>query len=136
MSKTVLIVEDDIPTCALWARHLTHWGWDVETVNNAEEAEVILETMRPRAIVLDVMLADERSGWDLLAKLRSEQDTEKLPVFIVSAVDEPRRAEREGATGFMLKPCSAHLLAARIAEQLTIEDEQEQGHGQGQAYLQ
>jgi DNA-binding response OmpR family regulator len=122
MENTVLIVEDDIPTCALWRRHLEHWGWQVRAVSSAEEAEQLIETFMPTAVVLDVMLSDEKSGWDFLAKLRSRHHTRHLPVFIVSAVDEPRRAQREGATGFMLKPCSAHLLVSRIVEQLTLDD--------------
>lgn len=124
-TNTVLIVEDDAPTCALWTRHLEHWGWNVHAVSSAEEAEVVLDHQQPQAVVLDIMLADEKSGWDLLAKLRSEEWTSQLPVFVVSAVDEPRRAFREGATGFLLKPCSAHTLAAKIAEQLVLSDPDE-----------
>ncbi len=128
MSKnTILIVEDDAPTCALWTRHLEHWGWNVHAVSSAEEAELAIGERPPQAIVLDIMLADEKSGWDLLAKLRSEDWTSALPVFVVSAVDEPRRAYREGATGFLLKPCSANTLAAKIAEQLVLADAEETG---------
>src|SRR5512140_3146121 len=129
MSKnTILVVEDDGPTCALWTRHLEHWGWNVRAVSSAEEAEVILNNQQPQAVVLDIMLADEKSGWDLLAKLRADEWTTNLPVFVVSAVDEPRRAYREGATGFLLKPCSANTLAAKIAEQLVLADTDEPQH--------
>ena len=125
--NTILIVEDDGPTCALWTRHLEHWGWNVHAVSSAEEAEQVIDQQPPQAVVLDIMLADEKSGWDLLAKLRSEDWTSGLPVFVVSAVDEPRRAYREGATGFLLKPCSANTLAAKIAEQLVLADTEEAG---------
>src|SRR5579872_2132874 len=62
--NTVLIVEDDAPTCALWTRHLEHWGWNVHAVSSAEEAEIILDQQPPQAVVLDIMLSDEKSGWD------------------------------------------------------------------------
>src|SRR5258708_15290794 len=123
VKSTILIVEDDPPTCALWTRHLEHWGWFVKSVPSAEQAEVIIDAEAPQAIILDVMLADDKSGWDLLARLRADSLTRKLPVFIVSAVEEPARAKREGATGFMLKPCSANVLAPRIAEALVLSDE-------------
>ena len=119
MTNTVLIVEDDGPTCALWKRHLEYQGWRVQIVDNADEAEMAIDRHRPMAVVLDVMLADERSGWDLLAKWRAASETRDLPIFVVSALDEPRRAYREGATGFMLKPCSPNILVNRIAEKLT-----------------
>ncbi len=125
MKSTILIVEDDPPTCALWTRHLEHWGWNVKSVPSAEQAEVIIDAEPPQAIILDVMLSDNKNGWDLLARLRGNGLTRKLPVFIVSAVEEPARAKREGATGFMLKPCSANVLAARIAEALLLSDEDE-----------
>jgi DNA-binding response OmpR family regulator len=120
MTHTVLIVEDDKPTCALWKRHLEYWGWRVLTVDNADDAEWAIDHHNPSAVVLDVMLADERSGWDLLAKWRSTSKTRDLPVFIVSALDEPRRAFREGANGFMLKPCSPNTLVNRINEELNL----------------
>ncbi len=122
MKNTVLIVEDDKATCMLWARHLEHWGWNVLAVPSAEEAQAAIRTHQPLAIVLDVMLADEQSGWDLLEKLRANARTEKLPVFIVSAVDEPRRAAREGATAFLLKPCSPFTLVSRLTEELVLVD--------------
>ncbi len=120
MANTVLIVEDDAPTCALWRRHLEYWGWRVHTVDNADDAELAIDRQAPIAVVLDVMLADERSGWDLLAKWRSASKTRDLPVFVVSAVDEPRRAFREGANGFMLKPCSPNTLVDRLNEELSL----------------
>src|SRR5512140_2184135 len=114
MTNTVLIVEDDGPTCALWRRHLEYWGWRVHIVDNADDAEIAVDHQKPIAVVLDVMLADERSGCDLLAKWRSTTITRDLPVFVVSALDEPRRAYREGANGFMLKPCSPNTLVDRL----------------------
>ncbi len=120
MTNTVLIVEDDGPTCALWKRHLEYQGWAVHIVDNADDAELAIDRQKPIAVVLDVMLADERSGWDLLAKWRSTSQTHNLPIFIVSAVDEPRRAYREGANGFMLKPCSPNLLVDRLNEEISL----------------
>ncbi len=120
MPNTVLIVEDDAPTCALWKRHLEYQGWNVYIVDNADDAEWAIDHHQPVAVVLDVMLADERSGWDLLAKWRATSNTRNLPVFIVSALDEPRRAYREGANGFMLKPCSPHLLVDRLKQEIRL----------------
>jgi len=122
MANTVLIVEDDAPTSALWTKHLRHWGWDVKAVTSAEEAIPAISRHQPRAVVLDVMLDDLISGWDLLSQLRASRYTRDLPVFVVSAVDEPKRAYREGATAFLVKPCSPHLLVSRIVAELVLMD--------------
>jgi DNA-binding response OmpR family regulator len=122
MANTVLIVEDDVPTSALWTKHLKHWGWDVAAVASAEEAIPAITRHQPRAVILDVMLGDVMSGWDLLSRLRASRSTHALPVFVVSALDEPKRAYREGATAFLVKPCSPHLLVSKIVAELVLMD--------------
>ncbi len=116
MDKSVLIVEDDPATCALWTKHLEYAGWVVQTVESVEEAEEILRVQLPSVLILDVMLASEMSGWDLLARLRSSSYAQELPVFVVSTLDEPHRAREAGATGYLVKPCSPALLVSRISQ--------------------
>ncbi len=117
MTNTVLIVEDDASTCALWTRHLEHRGVEVYAVSSAEEAETLLAIYQPNAIVLDIILKDDATGWDLLAKLRADSLTRELPVIVVSSVDDPRRAKREGANDFFTKPCPPDKLMNRIFQE-------------------
>jgi DNA-binding response OmpR family regulator len=121
MANSVLIVEDDVSTVALWTRHLEHHGVEVYNVPSAEEAERLLAIYQPNAIVLDIILQDIETGWDLLAKLRASSETHDLPVFVVSSVDDPRRAKREGANDFFTKPCPADKLVHRIFEEIGYE---------------
>ena len=121
MSDTILIIEDDPPTCKLWERHLVYAGWETQSVHNATEAEIALLKYQPKAVILDVMLDDEQSGWEVLAKLRSWNWGKELPVFVVSAVEAPQRAVREGATAFLLKPCSPQLIVSKVRDYLIPE---------------
>ena len=121
MDRSVLIVEDDPATCVLWTKHLQHAGWQVQIVEDAEQAEAILRQQLPSVVILDVMLASQTSGWDLLAKLRSAPATQHLPVFVVSTLDEPHRAREAGATGYLVKPCSPALLVSRINQAVGAE---------------
>jgi DNA-binding response OmpR family regulator len=120
MSNIILLVDDDHATCALYERHLTHQGWSVKTAHDYESAEEAVMKYQPAAIVLDVLLKDHRSGWDLLDRLRSWQWSRNLPVLVVSAVDEPHKAMASGATGFMLKPCSPTQIVSRLQDYLAI----------------
>lgn len=120
MANTVLIVEDDVPTCMLWSKYLSFYGWTVQSVASAEEAEAILAKQLPSVVILDINLASEINGWELLAKWRASTQTERLPVFIVSTLDEPRRAIQAGATGFLLKPCSPQVLISQITQDLPV----------------
>src|SRR5579871_2001429 len=116
MGKSVLIVEDDPATRTLWIKHLEFAGWMVETVDSVEDAEAALVDHLPSVMILDVMLAGDMSGWDLLAKLRASAATQQLPIFIVTTLDEPQKAREAGATGFLVKPCSPALLVERLSQ--------------------
>src|SRR5438874_1338561 len=52
----VLIVEDDAPIASMIADELAQMGFDVVTANNGGAALAELDTARPDAIVLDLML--------------------------------------------------------------------------------
>jgi two-component system phosphate regulon response regulator PhoB len=123
MSLTVLVIEDDPANSALWARHLSYNGWDVRTVSSAEEAEALVAAELPNVVILDIELTSETNGWDLLSKWRSSSRTHDLPIFVVSALDEPRRARAAGATGYLMKPCSPGVLMARIGAALAQQSE-------------
>ena len=116
MPYSVLIVEDDYATCSLWTKHLEFNGWMVQSVTTVEAAEVCIAQQLPSLVILDVNLASSTNGWDLLTKIRCSPSTEKLPVFIVSTLDEPRYAAQLGATDFLCKPCSPTVLIERISQ--------------------
>lgn len=39
-------------------------------------------------MVIDIMLGEEMSGWDLVRELRKREQTKELPIIISSALDE------------------------------------------------
>ncbi len=123
MPLTVLVIEDDPANSALWARHLSFNGWDVQTVASAEEAEALVADQLPNVVILDIELTTETTGWDLLSKWRASRRTQDLPVFVVSAIDEPRRARQAGATDVLVKPCSPQVLIDRISAALAQQSE-------------
>ena len=121
MSNTILLVEDDLPTCALWERHLTHNGWDVQIATSGAEAEEAVLKYRPLALVLDIILTNEYTGWDFLDTLHTWDWTRTVPVIIVSALDVRQRALEEGAVACLLKPCSPAAVVAKVTEALVLE---------------
>ncbi|WP_342546767.1 response regulator [Lysinibacillus sp. FSL K6-4013] len=38
--------------------------------------------------MIDIMLGEEMSGWDLVRELRKREQTKELPIIISSALDE------------------------------------------------
>jgi len=113
--KQVLLVEDE-PNIAEAIRFiLSRAGWAVAIEGNGAAALGRIAAMRPRAVILDLMLPG-RSGLEILADLRADRDLAATPVLMLTARGQGRdreAVERAGATAFLAKPfANADVLAA------------------------
>jgi CheY-like chemotaxis protein len=59
--------------------------------------------MRPKAIIMDVLLQGEHS-WDLLRELKQDPAMQNLPAYVITVVDNRDKALSLGADGFHSKP--------------------------------
>jgi CheY-like chemotaxis protein len=67
------------------------------------EAERAMAVAQPAAIVLDLVLGDE-DGWELLEAMGRRPAPNRVPVVVVSALQERERALAAGAAAFLSKP--------------------------------
>jgi len=97
------LVIDNSPTANQIGRYLHELG--VESVIHPCGADALDQVLalRPDLIILDIQLPDI-SGWEVLARLKAEPRTCKVPVLIVSVEDDRPRAATLGADGYLLKP--------------------------------
>ncbi|MDP9003975.1 MAG: response regulator, partial [Verrucomicrobiota bacterium] len=101
--KSVLIIEDD--------RDFAQWLLDVARENGFKAIVTArgksgLELVREfshSAIALDLRLPDV-DGWQVLDRLKSDLTTRHIPVFVISAAEEPQNALKQGALRFLSKP--------------------------------
>lgn len=108
MSKHVLLIEDEPNIIEAVSFLLSRDGWTVSTHSNGHDAVDVIRAKQPDLLILDVMLPG-RSGFDILADIRSEGPGEGLPVLMLTARGQTKdreTAERLGATRFMTKPFS------------------------------
>jgi DNA-binding response OmpR family regulator len=80
----------------------------VDTHSNGADAAEVIRAARPDLVVLDVMLPG-KTGFDVLAELRSHAETIDLPVLMLTARGQSRdreMAEKAGVSRFMTKPFS------------------------------
>lgn len=106
MALDILIAEDEPSILESLDFILKRAGWSIETVTDGEAALVALRRLKPRVVVLDVMLP-KRSGFEVLKQIRADPATRDLPVLILTAkgqTQDRRTAEELGATGFVTKP--------------------------------
>ena len=113
MSATdILLIEDEANIAEAVRFILTRDGWRLDHWSEGGQALARIAALRPRLVILDVMLPAQ-SGLEVLAALRADPGTRSLPVMVLTARGRDREAaERAGADRFMSKPFSnAEILA-------------------------
>jgi DNA-binding response OmpR family regulator len=119
--QSLLVVEDDEPTCAFLADNLAADGFRVATASGAGEGLRAIEVRRPSLVVLDLLLEDG-SGLDLLDRVRaadglaSRIDPEVPVVVLTGRAGEADRVRgfARGADDYVVKPFLYGELLGRI----------------------
>ena len=95
MSEKILIVEDEPDVAELLAHHLRKEGFAVAIVGTGRAAFAAVKNESPALIVLDLMLP-EISGLDLCRMIKSNPETENVPILMLSArieeIDRDRKS--------------------------------------------
>ncbi len=128
----LLAIEDSPEDILIYERAFHGTPYRLLSARTAAEARRVLRTVRPAAIFLDLMLFGEDS-WQLLSDLKRDPAIRRIPVIVVSTIDDEAKARKIGSDRYLLKPVtSADLndaLRSVLAEKsrtrvLLIEDEE------------
>ena len=113
---TVMVVEDESATNNLLCRLLERSGLRCHGVEQGKQALELAPQIRPSAILLDLMLPDI-SGYEMYERLRRQGPLKRIPVIIVTALDDAATRERGrqlGADAYMTKPFEPAKLVAEM----------------------
>lgn len=80
----ILVAEDEPAILESLDFILGRCGWTVDSVRDGEAALEALRRLKPRLLLLDIMLP-KRSGLDVLKTIRSEPKLKDIPVLILTA---------------------------------------------------
>jgi two-component system, chemotaxis family, CheB/CheR fusion protein len=103
VGRHLLVVEDDKDARDIFCAMLDYEGAMVLGTASAEEALAILKTVRPHAIITDIVLPG-RDGFWLLQQLRSSQRMRTVPVVAVTAVAGREEILDAGFDAYVAKP--------------------------------
>lgn len=82
--RTILVVEDNQDVSSVLAAALEEEGYTVRVVRNGQEVQRVARLEAPDLITLDLGLPG-KSGWQVVADLRADPDTQGIPVVAISA---------------------------------------------------
>ncbi len=99
----VLVIDDEASQRELLTRFLRKQRFAVRTAGDGRTGLELARALKPRVILLDVMMPDT-DGWTVLKTLKADPDTADIPVVIVSFVAEPELGASLGAADIVAKP--------------------------------
>src|SRR5262249_58076024 len=103
----VLIADDNLETCDLYASYLNAVGYRVETAADGYRAFLKARALQPRVIVMDLHMP-RMDGWHALDELRKHPKTKDIPVIVLTGHDFKsllkRAALAVGATSYLTQP--------------------------------
>ena len=83
----VLVVDDEHGARDILATALQRAGYKVRTASSGETALRMISRSVPRAVLSDLMMPGGMSGYELIARLRSDPRTEHTPILVVTGKD-------------------------------------------------
>jgi len=99
----VLVIDDDPAQRDLMTRFLEREGFSARTAPDGPTGIELARALRPRAILLDVMMPG-MDGWSVLSALKAIPELAKIPVVMVTFVSQRGLANSLGAADYVLKP--------------------------------
>lgn len=115
--KTILIIEDEPDIRDLLEFHLKKEGYNVLTSTDGEKGLMAARKENPNLILLDLLLPGIK-GLDVCRVLKSDVDTSKINIIMVTALGQEENIVKgleTGADDYVSKPFNMSILLARIS---------------------
>ena len=123
--RTILAIDDEPDVLRVLQTVLERSGFNVATSTNGTDGLIKAHVENPDLILLDIMM-EEMDGWETLRLLKLDEQSQSIPVIILSARAEPKdkiRALQEGAVDYIVKPFSVVESLAKIKAILDVDGE-------------
>ena len=119
VGRHLLVVEDDKDARDVFCAMLDYEGAMVLGTSSAEEALAVLKTVRPHAIITDIVLPG-RDGFWLLEQLRGSHRMRTIPVVAVTAVAGREEILDAGFDAYVAKPVRPEGVADAVLAALAL----------------
>ena len=116
----ILVVDDDPNSLDIVRTYLEARGYSVTTATNGKDALSKLETVRPKLILLDVMMPG-MDGWEVARVVKNHPDFGSCRVVMLTARSDfmdKQEGLRAGADDYIVKPVRLEDLGTRVEQNL------------------
>ena len=116
-TKKTVLVEDEAEIREFASTVVELEGYRVLQTGDADEGMRLLKENQVSLILLDLRLTNG-DGWAILEQLKKEPELSSVPVVIftaLAAASQKQRAQKAGATAYLVKPLSYVELSSEIA---------------------
>ncbi|NEO87192.1 MAG: diguanylate cyclase [Spirulina sp. SIO3F2] len=124
----ILIVDDLPDNLRVLSEILEGQAYKVRKAINGKTAIRSAQSTPPDLILLDIKMP-EMDGYEVCAALKADIRTQDIPIIFISALDDVLdkvRAFQVGGVDYVTKPFHAEEVLARIATQLTLQQQKQQ----------
>ena len=116
--KVVVIADDSISVRKFVGRILEKAGYCVKLASDGLEAAELVAQVGCHLVISDIEMP-RMNGYELMAHLRQDPATRRIPVLVVTSragAKHRERAMKEGASSFLTKPVQEEQLLAVVDE--------------------
>ena len=114
--RVVVVADDSISVRKFVGRMLEKAGFRVKLASDGLEASEIVAQVGCHLVITDLEMP-RMNGYELMAHLRQDPVTRRIPVLVVTSragAKHRDRAMKEGASGFLTKPVQEDQLIATV----------------------
>jgi len=96
--KKVCIVDDEMNILEIYSKAFSQSGYDVVTAADREDGLKVIREQNPDIALIDVLMP-KMDGLELLAELKKDPELQKIPVIIMSNVNDSETMTKAGELG-------------------------------------
>lgn len=121
--RVVVVADDSISVRKFVGRMLEKAGYRVKLASDGLEASEVVAQVGCHLVITDLEMP-RMNGYELMAHLRQNPATRKIPVLVVTSragAKHRDRAIKEGASGFLTKPVQEDQLIETVEKLIGLE---------------
>ena len=119
-----ILIVDDVYANVFLMENILNDRFRVKGIGSGNELWSYLKVSKPKLILLDLMMPFE-NGFEILEKLKKNDNYRKIQVIVVSAKDTKTdvvAAFKLGAADYIVKPIEEKALIAKVLKALHIDE--------------